>query len=60
MTPSLERPAPLRLPADVYLDLRHAGLFWFEHFGLIRAEGDAVEIEPRALDVLRALAGRPR
>jgi hypothetical protein len=51
-------PGRPRLAADVYLDLRHPGLFWFEHLGLIRAEREWVEVAPGALDILLALAGR--
>jgi hypothetical protein len=47
-----------RLAADAYLDRRHHGLFWFEHLGLIRAEGEMVVVAPGVCAVLLALAGR--
>jgi hypothetical protein len=46
-----------RLPADLYLDVRHPLLVWFERLGVIRAERAEVVLEPGVLDVLLALAG---
>jgi hypothetical protein len=52
-----DRPAPCRLAADVYLDLRHPDFVWFEHLGLIRAERAEVVLAPGVLEMLLTLAG---
>jgi hypothetical protein len=53
-----DRLDPLRLAVNDYVDCRHPGFYWFEHFRLIQAKGEVVEVAPEALEVLLALAGR--
>ena len=45
------------LPVNAYLDCRVPEFAWFEHFGLIKAEGAEVVIQPGALDMILTLAG---
>ncbi len=52
-------PAPSRLAANDYLDIRDARFVWFEHLELVRAESAEVVLAPGVLEVLLALVGGP-